>query len=327
MTLRPRDLCLAGALTLIVCAMRPAAAQDGAVLTTIGNDTLCFERYTRHGNIITGSWVVMHPPGVYIHDYRIVVDRDGLPVHYSMVYREPLADTPVGLDSVAIDYARDSITYTFTTRDSAFKRTVALHEAFPFLGQSVVGLDLAMRRLRAAHADSGVVVAHETSNLVTPPRRLNVRFAADSAYVGQRDRVRIAPDGGFIESDDGRLVVRQVPALDVAQLTKHFVDEYAPKVAALRAAAAARKEIPLPAAQLDRFVGKYGQGAVAVTREGEHLTLALPQAKLTLLAMSETGFFVRTPDLVVTFDVDSNGVVKAMTLTQGLRSQRLARDN
>ncbi len=330
MTMRAEHSRIIAAVVLLLgvsAVPRPATAQDAALVTTIGNDTLCFERYTRRGNVVTGSWVVMHPPGVYVHDYRLTLGADGLPVHYSMKYSEPLADPQPAFDSVVVDYGRDTVTYTFTDRDSTITRKVALHEALPFLGQSMLGVDLALRRLRAAHADLGVVTAAETSNLVTPPRQLSVRLAGDSAFVG-RMRIRVAQDGGFVDMYDGRLVVHPDPSLDVAKLTKHFVDAYAPRVAALKAAAAARREIPLAAAQLDRFGGSYGRGAISVAREGEHLVLVLPsKAKFTLLAMSQSEFFVRQPDLVVTFDIDTTGAVRGMTVAQGENKQHLPRDN
>jgi hypothetical protein len=325
-----RSSLIAALFVLGTTSTRTIAAQTAAVLTTVGTDTFSFERYARRGNVVTGTWVVLHAPGVYVHDYRITLGPDGLPVHYSMKYSVPIAlsDTPPALDSVALEYGRDTVTYTFVSRDSTFTRKAVLHEAFPFLGQSIVGLDLALRRLRAAHADSGVIVANETSNLVTPPRTLSVRFAADSAFVGSTMRVHVAPDGGLLDLSDRGSVVHPATALDVVQLTKQFVDAYTPRVAALRQAAASRVEISLPPAQLERFVGGYGRGAVAVTRDGEHLTVALPgQTKFTVLAMSETSFFVHWPDLVFTFDIDAAGAVKGMTITQGETKQRLPRDS
>jgi len=320
--------CLVATLFLLGTAgSRPIHAQNAAVLTTVGTDTFAFERYARQGNVVTGSWVVLHPPGVYVHDYRITIGADGFPVHYSMKYSEPLADSPSALDSVVLDYGRDTVAYAFVSRDSTVTRKVPLHEAFPFLGQSMVGLDLALRRLRAAHADSGVIVANETSNLVTPPRTLRVRLAGDSAYLGSKTLIHLMPDGGFLDMSEGRMAIHPAPALDVAQLTKHFVDEYAPRVAALRHAAASRVEITLPAAQLNRFVGGYGRGAATVTREGEHLVVSLShQSEVTLLAMSQTSFFVRRPDLVVTFDLDAAGNVEGVTIAQGESKRQFARD-
>jgi hypothetical protein len=31
----------------------------------------------------------MHPPGVFVHDYRITPDKDGLPARYTMKYSTP----------------------------------------------------------------------------------------------------------------------------------------------------------------------------------------------------------------------------------------------
>lgn len=210
-----------------VAAARPAAAQNAALITLAGTDTFCFERYARQGNVITGSWVVMHPTGVYVHEYRIDVGPDGLPVRYRMIYKEPTTTARRDLDSAVVVYTRDTVSYAFVGRDSTITRKVALHEAFPFLGQSMVGLDLAMRRLRAAHAESGVITAAETSNLVTPPRQIAVRFSGDSAFVGAAARISITPEGGFRGLDDGRRVVREAPGLEVERLTQHFVDAFA----------------------------------------------------------------------------------------------------
>jgi hypothetical protein len=322
----PRVLSSALAALATVTAAERASAQDAAFVTTVGKDTLSFERYGRTGNVVTGSWVVLHAPGVYVHDYRMTLDTGGLPVHYAMKYCVPLADARPSLDSVIVDYTRDTVAYCFVTRDSTFGRKFAVHEAFPFLGQSVVGLDVTLRRLRATHADSGTIVAHEPSNLVRPTRTLAVRLAGDSAYVGATSRVHVAADGGVIDVDDGRMSVRAAPSLDVAELTKHFVNTYAPRMAALREAAASRQEITLPTTQLDRFVGRYGNGAVSITRDGERLVLVLPPAKVTLLAMSRTEFFARTPDLVLTFDFNAADDLGGLTITQGENKQRFARD-
>lgn len=56
---------LVAALFLLgTASSRPIRAQNAAILTTVGTDTFAFERYTRKGNVVTGSWVVLHPPGV-----------------------------------------------------------------------------------------------------------------------------------------------------------------------------------------------------------------------------------------------------------------------
>jgi len=60
-----------------------------AFVTTVGKDTFCLEQYTRTKNVISGTWTVLHPPGVYVHDYRITLGDDGVPVRYTMKYSTP----------------------------------------------------------------------------------------------------------------------------------------------------------------------------------------------------------------------------------------------
>lgn len=114
----------------------------------------------------------------------------------------------------------------------------------------------------------------------------------------------------------------------MAALTDGFVKAFAPRVAALAAAAAARVEISLPASQLDRFVGEYvlGPTTIPITRDGDHLMLHLPQQPaIQLMAMSPSEFFVRKPDLVMSFESDSSGRVTGLSIGQGETRQRLTR--
>ena len=74
---------------------------------------------------------------------------------------------------------------------------------------------------------------------------------------------------------------------------------------------------------LDSYVGKYDAGmgmTMTVTREGDRLFGQLPnQPKLELLASSETTFFVKMPDLDVTF-VKSGSEVSEVVLDLGNRT-------
>ena len=301
-----------------------------SLLTTVGKDTLCFEQYTRIGDVVTGSWVVMHPPGVFVHDYRIVLDRDGIPTRYEMKYSEPLSATPPALQSMSIDYGRDTATYVMTLRDSVVTQKVALHEAFPLLGQSFVGLDLAMQRVRRGHMDTATVVLNAPTQPTVPAVKLAIHFFGDSATVGPAMHAHVGPDGSLVDMSTGPFTVHHLASLDVAQLTKHFVDAYAPRMAALNAEAAARVEVQLQGSQLDKFVGDYKLAGtpqtLTIARDGEHLVLTAPgAAKRTLLASSQTEFFIRKPYLVVSFDVNASGSATGMTLVQGETRQKLVR--
>src|SRR5262249_34542520 len=147
-----------------LAATLPAqTATPTSFVTTVGKDTFCLEQYTRDGNVVVGTWVVMHPPGVYVHDYRITLNRDGVPTCYSMIYSTPGSLTRPDLDSLTVTYGRDSADLRFFERDSSYARRIAMHEAFPLLGQSFVGVELALTRLRRMHVDSTTITLHPPS--------------------------------------------------------------------------------------------------------------------------------------------------------------------
>src|SRR5215831_2198665 len=118
-------------LSLFSAALPAQSATPTSFITTIGKDTFCLEQYTRTGNVVSGTWVVMHPPGVYVHDYRITLDKDGIPSRYTMVYSTPGSLPPRDPDSLTVTYGRDSAELRFFERDSTFTRRIAMHEAFP----------------------------------------------------------------------------------------------------------------------------------------------------------------------------------------------------
>jgi Domain of unknown function (DUF3471) len=317
----------AASLALLPVALAAQSATPTAFVTTIGKDTFCLEQYTRTGNMVSGTWVVLHPPGVYVHDYHITLNDAGLPTRYTMKYSTPGSPTPADLDSLIVIYGRDSATLTFVMSDSSYTRRLAMHEAYPLLGSSFVGVELALTRLRRMHVDSATITLHPPSQPSSPITVAPVKFfGADSALVGPNVHVRVAPDGSILGLRSGPAELRRAAPLDIAALTDGFVKAFAPRMAALATAAASRVEIALPAEQMARFVGEYSIAAatVTVTRDGDHLLLHLPQQPpLQLLAMSSHEFFVRKPDFVVGFDVDASGTVTALTIGQGEAKQRL----
>jgi hypothetical protein len=314
-------------LALLPVALAAQSATPTAFVTTIGKDTFCLEQYTRTGNLVSGTWVVLHPPGVYVHDYHITLNDAGLPTRYTMKYSTPGSPTPADLDSLIVVYSRESATLTFVMPDSSYTRRLAMHEAYPLLGSSFVGVELALTRLRRMHVDSATITLHPPSQPSSPITVAPIKFFGDdSALVGANLHVRVAPDGSILGLRSGPAELRRVAPLDIPALTDGFVKAFAPRMAALATAAASRVEIAVPAEQLARFVGEYSIASttVTVTRDGDHLLLHLPQQPpLQLLAMSPREFFVRKPDLVVGFDVDASGAVTTLTIGQGDAKQRL----
>ena len=315
-----RSIYHAALASLLAVGLARGQAAHAAFVTTVGKDTFALEQYTRSGNVISGTWVVFHPPGVFAHDYHVTLSPDGAALRYTMKYSTPGAPTKPDFDSVIVEYRRDTATYALVLRDSTMTRRVAMRGAFPNLGQSWVGLELGLASLRRSGVDSGVIVLNEVTQPELGTRRLPVKFfGADSALVGS-NRAQVSADGTLLGMAAGRLTIHRVPSLDMPAMTKSFVDAFAPRVAALAAAAAARVAISVPASQLDKLVGEYSINSatsIAIKRDGDHLVLTLPGGRLDLLAQSPTQFFVRKPDLVLLFDVDPSGVATAVTLVQG----------
>jgi len=206
---------------------RRARSTTTALLTTAGKDTFCLEQYSRNGNVITGTWVVLHPPGVYVHDYVITLGNDGLPARYTMKYSVPSEATPQRLDSLSVVYGRDSARLEFFLRDSSFTRRIPIHEGFPMLGQSFVGVELALERLRGMHVDSSTIALHPPSDPAGHMSLAPVRFyAGDSANVDGA-RVHVAPDGSILGLRWGSRELRRVAPFDMASLVSGFVKAFA----------------------------------------------------------------------------------------------------
>ena len=313
---------------LAVCVASGQATQ-AAFVTTTGKDTLCLEQYTRRGNEVSGMWVVFHPPRVFAHEYHITLGPDGVPVRYTMKYTTPGAATKPDLDSVIVDYGRDTAAYTMVFRDSAVTRRVAMRDAFPLLGQSWVGVELGLARLRRTRTDSGVLVMNAPTQSAVGATRWPVKFFGGDSAIIANNPAHVASDGSLLGMTAGPIAIHRVSSLDMPALVKSFVDAFAPRAAALAAAAASRIEIAVATAQLDKLVGEYSvnsANSVTITRDGGHLVLVVPGgARLELLAQSQTQFFVRKPDLALAFDVDAKGVATAVTLIQGEGKQRLTR--
>ncbi len=315
----------AGAILGLVGVAHVAAAQSmtgGSFVTTRGNDTLAIEQYSRQGNTITGDWV-SNQGSTQLHHYVLTLGPDGLPARYEMNYSVPgLTAGPGTLRSVVIAYGSDSTTYV-TTVDTVITTKVAMKGAYPFLGKSVVGLELALSRLRTAHVDSSSIVVNLPTGPVYTPIGIPVKFAGrDSAVLAGSTWVRFDPDGRLLRLAAGPMVTRRVTTLDVAHLVAGFVAAHA-------AADAVHHEITLPATALDRFVGEYSLNATvvfAVSRDGDHLVLqATGQPAVPLSAESPTRFYAKAVGASLEFQVDAAGNATAVVIVQGGTRERAPR--
>jgi len=90
-----------------------------------------------------------------------------------------------------------------------------------------------------------------------------------------------------------------------------------------------RKFVAVSPKILDSYVGDYqiAPGFVlSITREGERLLgRATGQGQTELQAESETSFFVRDANAVITFAKDATGKISHLTLQQGGRDMKAKR--
>ena len=311
----------------------PLAAQTApaAFVSTLGKDTIAFEQYSRAGNIITGVWVSLQG-GVGVHRYVITLGADGMPARYEMTLSLlGVTARPGELRSVRVEYGPDSATVV-TQRDSTTTQRVAMKGAVPLLGRSVAGLELALARLRSAHADSASIIVNLPTGPAYTPTTIPVKFfGPDSVRIAGSALARFDRDGRVLSVTAGPAETRRVPALDVPRLVDGFVAAAAPRAAAESVAMAARREIALPAAALQRFVGEYAatpSATLTVTLDGDTLFIqAAGQRRLQLFAESPISFFLKVVNAQVQFETDSAGTVTGLVVVQNGVPQRARKVN
>ena len=118
------------AILLIATPFKPQSARQTSFMTTLGNDTVAFEQYSRTGNMITGDWVSV-TGGVLVHHYVVSLRPDGSPEHATVELRRASGhvatkfDVTLGADSATIIATRDTAPSPVTTRAAAaaFART------------------------------------------------------------------------------------------------------------------------------------------------------------------------------------------------------------
>jgi CubicO group peptidase (beta-lactamase class C family) len=121
---------------------------------------------------------------------------------------------------------------------------------------------------------------------------------------------------GYDEVTGVGVVVLTNTSNSVDEIGMHLLDPSVP----LPSIPKARKEIALPVATLERYVGVYDLAptfSLTVTREGTRLfTQATGQSKFEIFAEAEDEFFVKVLDAQLSFTKDANGAVVGIVLHQ-----------
>ena len=308
-------VCVASAALLCVARLSAQSSDTTSFVTTVGKDTVAVEQYTRIGNTITGTWI-QSLGGAIVHDYALVLRNDGWPAHYMMTLYMPRPHTYL----MSITYGPDTATRIVVRDSTAVTDRIAAQKAYPVGAESVLGVELALARARRARTDSATITLVRGQG---PPQMLPVKFfGVDSVRIGEATGGRIDQNGRLLALHNGAQETRRVPSVDLAKAAAGFI-------AADAATAAARVEITLSPAALQRFVGEYALTptvSVAVTLEGNALMLhAGKQPVFQLFAQSPTTFFLKAAPVIVEFDTDAAGNVAGLSLVQGAARQRAAR--
>ena len=322
-------------ITLFACsllALAPAQGQgptSASFVTIEGKDTISIEQYSRVGNTITGTWVA-HQSGTQVHDYVLTLGPDGMPARYEMRLTVLSPPTPAPLKSVTVVYGPDSAT-SVMVGDSTLTRRAPMRAAYPWLGRSVMALELALARLRAAHEDSTAILANPPAAPTFVARPIPVQFfSPDSVRVAGVAWARLDPDGRLLSLRSGPSLTRRVPSFDVAKVVAGFAAADGQRLAAEAAAAAARVEVHPPAAALQRLVGVYSRdGGVTMTVALQDDTLRIQlagQPALPIYALSPTSFFLKVVDATGDFELDAGGQATALIIAQHGGQQRFTRN-
>lgn len=305
-------------------AQSPATA---AFVIVQGKDTVSFEQFARTGNVITGVWLANNGQ-VQVHDYTLTLDADGTPLKYDMAVSFPdgAGHLPPTEAKYILEFGPDSLTLT-TGRAKPLTRRMAMKRGtYPAVGWSVLAQELALPRLRAAHADSGSYTFTQISaGQSSPSQPAAMKFVgADSAIVG-KTTYKVDKDGhllGWRTASGGE--ARRAAPFDMKRVQDALI------AADAAAETAARAElITLPAAALDRLVGDYvlnPQLTLTVARDSSKLTLRTgPRPAAELLAHSATRFSIgrAASGQMIEFEIDSTGVATALLVLApgGLRQR------
>src|SRR5438132_1216163 len=87
-----RSVLLALALTSVAChtssAPVPSAAESGAYVVRLGNDTVAVDQYTRVGDRVEGTFM-SRAPATFVTKYSVTLDPNGMPSLFEVSQRLP----------------------------------------------------------------------------------------------------------------------------------------------------------------------------------------------------------------------------------------------
>jgi hypothetical protein len=308
---------------LATAVASPAVAQQrttAAFVTTVAADTISVEQYGRIGNTIRGVWASKSAStGAQFYYYEIVLGANDRPTTFAVLVRPAGATTTSAeLPSLEIQYGKDTAVFSMKG-DASMSKRVAMSDAYPRLGTSVVGIELALRRVRATGVDASSIVVNSPLGPSFEPIKLPVLFVRRDSVRLTRDLVaRLDTSGALVDLHDGNRETRRVASLDMNAI----VDEWT------SSGSNEKPGIQMSLNELQRFVGHYSLASgvqVSIERAGSALTLRSPDGSLELVAQTAKSFKVAGESGYVEFEMNAAGDVSALVLINGSTRQRASR--
>jgi hypothetical protein len=207
----------------------PSAAQSGAYVIRLGNDTVAVDQYTRTGNRIEGT-LVQRAPRTTVTRYAVLLNPDGTPASFETSSRLPDGSLiPNAPRSMSVTFTGDSA-ITRIQRDSVTIVRAAASHAIPTIGNAFSLYAIPIAVLRATRADSALYAgysagAREPTSVPVVRKGPNRYWAY---YFGNPFEIT-TDDRGQILSVDGahttlHIVTSRQDPMDVAALATAFAE-------------------------------------------------------------------------------------------------------
>ena len=214
--------------TLGVLSPAALAAQSGAFVVRLGNDTVAIEQYTLTAERLQGEQVIRTPRTQH-RIYTATLGPAGAVQRFELATHNVSDPNPTE-QKATIEFRGDSAIATTEGGDSTVTRRikVSMHAA-PYLGQSAALVELLARRARAAGGDWYTTVVLPVG--ATEPWDVTVnRLGRDSMTItlGPIGPLRMrVDDRGTLLGLSGigstmQVTVERVPSLDLATLGRTF---------------------------------------------------------------------------------------------------------
>ena len=196
-----RRLGLSWSAALLLGAVTPALAQDGAIVLMLGKDTVAIEKYTRTATKLAGDVASRFGAAGSRVTYEVTL-ANGRPT--TIVYRaRPLSGTPAptAAREIRITVAGDSIRREAVFNDSTNTRMLPAAKGIPFVYPAFGLLEVALAEIRKSKAATVSQAAIGLGG--NPPQAITFTVAGG-------DTVRMAGGGGLVTvlraDKDGKLL-------------------------------------------------------------------------------------------------------------------------